>query len=50
MRNAGVLGHRKDGLRMLYSLRTPCIVNFIACITAALREKFEAHAAVLKRL
>ena len=50
MRNAGVLGHRKDGLRMLYSLRTPCIVNFLSCITAALREQFEAHAAVLKKL
>ena len=50
MRTAGVLGHRKDGLRMLYSLRTPCIVNFIACITATLRERFEAHAAALKRL
>jgi len=50
MRNVGVLAHRKDGLKMLYSLRTPCIVDFMSCVTAALREQFEADAAVLKKL
>lgn len=50
MLKSGVLEHRKDGLRMMYSLKTPCIVNFLSCITMALRERAEADKAVLRRL
>jgi ArsR family transcriptional regulator len=50
MLRAGVLEHRKDGLRMLYSLRTPCILNFLECVTNVLREHYEASAAVLEKL
>jgi len=27
MLNAGLVSQRKDGLKMMYSLRTPCILN-----------------------
>ena len=50
MLQAGILEHRKDGLRMLYHLRTPCVVGFLACVTDVLREQIEANNAVLKRL
>jgi len=50
MLQAGVLEHRKDGLRMLYSLRTPCILNFLECVTNVLREHYEANAAALAKL
>ena len=50
MLRAGVLEQRKEGLRMLYSLQTPCIVNFLSCVTTVLREQCEANAAVLGRL
>ncbi len=50
MLRAGILEHRKDGLRMLYRLKTPCVVGFLACVTDVLREQIEANNAVLKRL
>jgi ArsR family transcriptional regulator len=50
MLKAGVLQCRKDGLRVMYSLRTPCIGGFLACVSQALRERLERERAVLRRL
>lgn len=50
MLKAGVLKCRKEGLWVLYSLRTPCIVNFLDCVTNALREQVASNNAVLERL
>ena len=35
---AGIIDQRKDGLKMMYSLRTPCILNFIKCVEGVLRK------------
>ncbi|NOZ20808.1 MAG: winged helix-turn-helix transcriptional regulator [Planctomycetes bacterium] len=48
MVKAGVLQHRKDGLMMFYSLRTPCVVNFFRCVEGVLREQIKSDAALLK--
>ena len=50
MVRAGVLEARRDGLRMMYSLRTPCILGFLACVAEVLREHAAANAAVLEKL
>ena len=50
MVNAGVLESRKDGLRVLYSLRTPCVLNFLSCATDVLREQIEQRRDLLARL
>ena len=50
MVKAGVLRCRKEGLMMLYSLRTPCVVNFFSCVENVLREQLKGDAALLKRL
>ena len=50
MVKAGVLEHRKDGLRMLYTLKTPCIIECLSCITAVLREQVAETKAVLSKL
>jgi len=50
MLKAGVLESRKDGLKVIYKLRTPCIVNFLACVDQALRERMRREAAMLKKL
>ena len=50
MLKAGVLESRKDGLKVIYKLRTPCIVNFLACVDQALRERMRREAALLKML
>lgn len=47
---AGIVAHRKDGLKMMYSLRTPCILNFAQCVEGVLREHAREAAAVLKTL
>lgn len=48
MLKAGVLESRKDGLKMMYSLKTPCIVKFLGCVEQALKEKMEGQARLLK--
>jgi ArsR family transcriptional regulator len=50
MLKAGIVDCRKDGLKVIYSLKTPCILNFLACVTQVLREQVKAHTAVLRRL
>jgi len=39
LRGAGLVEQRKDGLRMMYSLRCPCILNITTCVTGVLRER-----------
>ena len=41
MVNAGVLEHRKEGLKVIYKLRTPCILECFACITASLKQQIK---------
>ena len=49
MLKAGVLESRKDGLKVMYKLRTPCIVNFLACVDGALRERLRLEASLLEK-
>lgn len=37
MRKAGLVEARKDGLWMHYSLRVPCIMDFMDCVQAVLK-------------
>ena len=50
MLRAGVLGVRKDGLKMIYELRTPCVLDVVSCVTEVVRRKIEGSAAMLGRL
>jgi len=47
---AGIVEHRKEGLRMIYSLKTPCILNFLSCVTNVLKEQLEDTSKVLRQL
>ncbi len=47
---AGIVSHRKDGLKMMYSLRTPCVVKFTDCVAGVLRDRAEEAAGLLKEL
>jgi len=49
MLKAGILEHRKDGLRAMYSLRTPCILKFLGCVTQVLSERVENESMALKQ-
>ena len=48
--NAGIVEHRKDGLKMIYSLKTPCILNFMKCVEGVLREQAKDAAVLLGTL
>jgi len=50
MTRAGLLSNRKDGLQVYYTLRTPCIVDFILCVGNCLKQQLKENAAALKRL
>ena len=39
MVNAGVLDYRKEGLKVIYKLKTPCILDFFSCVTAVLKQQ-----------
>jgi DNA-binding transcriptional ArsR family regulator len=36
---AGVLEHRKEGLKVIYWLKCHCILDFFACISGVLKEQ-----------
>jgi DNA-binding transcriptional ArsR family regulator len=47
---AGVVTQRKDGLKVMYALRTRCVLNFMRCVEGVLRESAKEVHAVLERL
>ncbi len=50
MLKAGVLKCRKEGLKMMYSLQTPCIAGFLGCVEQTLKKRMTSEAALLKKL
>ena len=48
--NAGVVSQRKDGLKRMYTLRCPCVLNFMECVEGVLRENAKDAARVLQAL
>jgi DNA-binding transcriptional ArsR family regulator len=50
MVNAGVLSCRKEGLKVFYSLRTPCVVDFLGCATRVLKCQVEEQEKLLASL
>ena len=50
MVNAGILGCRKMGLKVIYSLKCPCILDFFTCITGVLKEQAVESRKLLKAL
>lgn len=47
---AGVISQRKDGLKMMYTLRCPCVLNFMKCVEGVLRENAKEASKVLQHL
>ena len=50
MVNAGVLQYRKEGLKVIYRLKTPCILEFFACVTRVLKQQIKDHEELLRVL
>lgn len=50
MTAAGVLASRKDGLKVMYRVKTPCLLKFMDCIKECLIEQAEEQQKMLKLL
>ena len=50
MVSGGVLSYRKEGLKVIYKLRTPCIVDFFSCVSGVLKQQAEENSKLLKSL
>jgi len=50
MLKAGVLDSQKEGLKVYYRLRTPCITNFLGCVEEVLKERMQSQAELLGEL
>ncbi len=47
MLRTGILRTRKDGLQVFYSLRTPCVLNFLNCATRAIQQNIHEQTRTL---
>ena len=50
MVSAGVLEHRKEGLKMIYKLKMPCILEFLSCVSELLKQQVKEGQKLLKAL
>ena len=50
MVNAGVLGYRKEGLKVIYKLKTPCVLDFLSCAATCLKQQTKENEKLLKVL
>lgn len=50
MVNAGVLQSRKEGLKVMYCIKTPCVLKFLDCIKECLKEQASEQQRMLKAL
>ena len=50
MVSVGVLQHRKEGLKVIYKLKTPCILDFFSCMTTCLKQQAEDNERLLAAL
>jgi len=50
MVGAGILEHRKKGLKVIYRLKCACIVDFFSCVTRVLKQQLKENEKLLKVL
>jgi DNA-binding transcriptional ArsR family regulator len=50
MTGAGVLEYHKEGLKVIYKLKTPCILDFFSCTSACLKQQARENERLLKAL
>lgn len=50
MLKAGVLECRKEGLKVFYRIKTPCILDFLGCVEKILHERVKSEVALLKAI
>lgn len=50
MVGGGVLKSRKEGLKVLYELRTPCILDVFSCVSRVLKDRAAENGKLMEAL
>jgi len=50
MVNAGLLEYYKDGLKVMYRLETPCVLDFLSCTTRLLKNRAKDNEKLFRAL
>lgn len=50
MVKAGILEYHKEGLKVIYKLKTPCILQFFSCMKNVLKQQVKDSQILLKAL
>ncbi len=50
MVSCGVLEYRKEGLKVIYSLKARCILDFFKCITTCLKQQASENVKLLRAI
>ena len=50
MANAGLLEYRKEGLKVIYSLKCKCITDFFLCVAKVVKQQAKENEKLLKAL
>jgi ArsR family transcriptional regulator len=50
MVNAGLLEYRKEGLKVIYSLKCKCLTDFFACVVKVVKQQAKENEKLLKAL
>ena len=50
MLNASLLEYRKEGLKVIYRLKTPCILDFFSCVSRVLKQQVKDNKRLLAEL
>lgn len=50
MVNAGLLECRKEGLKVIYNLKTPCVLDFFSCVSRVLKQQVKDDKRLLAAL
>ena len=50
MVRAGILGYRKEGLKVIYKLKTPCILDFFSCVAVVIRQQAKESEKLLESM
>ena len=48
MLGAGVLESRREGLKVIYRLKAPCVLRFFSCVTDCLKKQLKENEKLLK--
>lgn len=48
MKQAGIVQDEKRGKQVYYTMRVPCVMNFMSCVEAVIENNAKAQAALMK--